>query len=127
MDLVTFWSDRMDAKQAELEEKLAEILKEAAQLGAQIQAIEQGPGTPHYDQIESHAHGVGQRLSQIMQQSRVREVTADHPLEVDCPDCGERCRIETKSRRVLSEDGPVELIENVARCTRCRRDFFPSA
>lgn len=117
----------MDAKQAALEKKLAEILKQAAEVGAEIQAIEQGPGTPHYDQIESNAHDVGQRLSQMMQQSRTADVTADHPPEIACPDCGKSCRVTTKTRPVLSEDGPVELTENVAHCTRCRRDFFPSA
>lgn len=117
----------MDAKRAALEEKLAEILKHAAEVGAQIQAIDQGPGTPHYDQIESHAHGVGQWLSQIMQQTRVAEVTSQQPPEIDCPDCGKACRTKTQTRQLLSEDGPVELTENIARCSRCRRDFFPSA
>lgn len=117
----------MDAKRTALEEKLAEILKHAAEVGAQIQAIDQGTQTPHYDQIESHAHGVGQRLSQIMQQTRVAEVTAEQAAEIDCPDCGKACRTKTQTRQVLSEDGPVQLVENVARCSRCRRDFFPSA
>ena len=57
----------MDAKQAALEKKLAKLLQQAAEVGAEIQRIEQGPGTPHYDQIESHAHGVGQQLSRLMQ------------------------------------------------------------
>jgi len=117
----------MDAKQAALEEKLSEILRQAAEVGARIQAIEQGPGTPHYDQIESHARRSGQRLSQLMQQTRTAEVTAGLSPEIDCPDCGRACRVNQKTRQVLSEDGPVELIENVAHCTRCRRDFFPSA
>lgn len=117
----------MDAKQAALEEKLAEILRQAAEVGAQIQALEQGPGTPHYDQIESHAHSVGQQLSQMMQQTRTADVTAEHPPEIDCPDCGKICRVTTKTRQVLSEDGPVNLTETAARCSRCRRDFFPSA
>jgi hypothetical protein len=117
----------MDAKQAALEEKLAEILRQAAEIGAQIQAVEQGPGTPHYDQIEGHAHDVGQRLSQMVQQTRTADVTAQHPPEIDCPDCGKSCRVKTKTRQVLSEDGPVTLTENVACCSRCRRDFFPSA
>lgn len=117
----------MDAKQAQLEGKLAEILKQAAEVGAQIQALQQGPGTPHYDQIESHAHGVGQQLSQIMQQTRMADVAAEHPAMAQCPDCDKACRVKTRSREVLSEDGTVELVENVARCTRCRRDFFPSA
>jgi len=117
----------MDAKQAALEEKLANLLKQAAEVGAQIQAIEQGPGVPHYDQIESHAHQCGQRLSQMVQQTRAAEITAEQPPEALCPDCAKGSRTKTKSRRLLSGDGPVELIENVARCTRCRRDFFPSA
>lgn len=117
----------MDAKQAALEEKLAEILKQAAEVGAQIQALEQGAGTPHYDQIESHAHSVGQRLSQIMQQTRIGDVAAEHPAEAACPDCGKDCQVRVKTRQVISEDGPVELTEIVAHCTRCRRDFFPSA
>ena len=117
----------MDAKQATLEEKLAEILRHAAEVGAEIQAIEQGPGTPHYDQIESHSHDVGQRLSQLMQQTRTADVTAEHPSDVVCPDCGKACRVKTIKRQVTSQDGQVELIENVARCSRCRRDFFPSA
>lgn len=117
----------MDAKQAALEQKLADILRQAAEVGAQIQAIEQGTGTPHYDQIESHAHDVGQRLSQMMQQTRTADVTSQHPLKIDCPDCGKSCQVKTKSRQLISQDGPVKLTENVARCGHCRRDFFPSA
>lgn len=117
----------MDAKQIALEEKLATLLKQAAEVGAQIQAIEQGPGVPHYDQIESHAHQCGQRLSQIMQQTRAADVAAEQKPEVLCPDCAKPSRAGTKSRRVLSGDGPVDLTESVAHCTRCRRDFFPSA
>lgn len=117
----------MDAKQAALEKKLAEILRDAAEVGAQIQAIVQGPGVPHYDQIESDAHRVGQRLSQIMQETRLGDVTSQQPLQSACPDCGGACRTKTRSRQIVSEDGPVDLVENVARCTRCRRDFFPSA
>jgi hypothetical protein len=116
----------MDAKKAALEKELSKVLGRAAEIGAQIQAIEQGPGVPHYDQIESHAHDVGQRLSQVIQQTRLADVTAEQASELDCPDCGKSCRVKTKSRQVLSEDGPVNLVENVAHCKRCRRDFFPS-
>ena len=55
----------MDAKQNLLDEKRADLLKQAADVAAQIQAQEQGSGTPHYDQIEIPAHEVGRRLSQI--------------------------------------------------------------
>ena len=116
----------MDARQAALEEKLAKILQEAAELGAQIQAIEQGPGTPHYDQIESHAHETGKRLSRMMQQTRMADVVAEYEAKVVCPECARESPTETRSRQLHSGDGPVDISEN-ARCSRCRRDFFPSA
>jgi hypothetical protein len=117
----------MDAKQAGLERNLAEILKRAADVACQIQAIEQGPGTPHYDQIECPAHEVGQRLSRMVQTNRAGEVAAEQPTEIACPDCEQACHVGIKKREVHSMDGPVELIETVAHCGRCRRDFFPSA
>lgn len=117
----------MDAKQAELEKKLTGSLKRTAEIASQIQAHEQGPGTPHYDEIEIPAHEVGQRLSQMVQASRTGEVAAQQHTECDCPDCGRSCRVEVNRREVHSMDGPIELIETVAHCRRCRRSFFPSA
>lgn len=116
----------MDAKQQRLEEKLEELLKQAAKIAAEIQAEEQGPGTPHYDEIETSAHDVGQRLSRKIQSGRSADVAAEHDLEATCPDCGQACRVETKPREVQSVDGPTELLETVAYCRRCRRSFFPS-
>jgi len=117
----------MDAKQAELEKKLEESLKQAAEVAAEIQALEQGPGTPHYDQIEIPAHEVGQRLSRMVQASRTGDVAAEQRTQCDCPDCGRSCPVEVSPREVHSMDGPIELIETVAYCRRCRRSFFPSA
>ena len=117
----------MDAKQIALEEKLADLLKQTAVIAAELQAIEQGGQTPHYDQIESPAHEVGQRLSRMIQTSRVREVAATNLEEACCPDCHQACTVETQQREVQSIDGPIELTETVAHCRRCRRSFFPSA
>jgi hypothetical protein len=116
----------MDAKQAELEGKLAESLKRAADIACQIQAAKQGLGTPHYDEIEIPAHEVGQRLSRMVQENRIGDVATQQCTEVDCPDCGRSCRVEINKREVHSMDGPVELVETVAHCRRCRRSFFPS-
>ena len=88
----------MDAKQTELEEELAGILKKAADVACQIQAVEQGPGTPHYDQIEIPAHEVGQRLSRMVQASRTGEVAAQQRSECNCPDCGRSCCVEVNKR-----------------------------
>ena len=116
----------MEAKQAELEGKLAEVLKRAADIACQIQAAKQGPGTPHYDEIEMPAHEVGQRLSRMVQENRVGDVAAVQCTEIDCPDCGRSCRVEINKRIIHSMDGPVDLVETVAHCRRCRRSFFPS-
>ena len=119
----------MDAKQTKLEKELAEILKQAADVASRIQALKQGPGTPHYDQIEIPAHEVGQRLSRMVQANRSGEVAAEQSTkcECDCPECGRSCPVEGSKREVQSMDGPVELIETVAYCRRCRRSFFPTA
>ena len=118
---------RMDAKQKQMEDKLADLLKQAAEVASQIQAEEQGPGTPHYDEIEGPAHEMGQRLSRLIQSSRASDVAAEQDIEIACPDCGRSCRVETKRRDVHCMDGPLELTESVAYCRRCRRSFFPSA
>ena len=117
----------MDAKRSALEEKLASLLKQTAATAAELQALEQGTATPHYDEIEWPAHEAGQRLSRLIQSSRVREVAAAHLAEANCADCQQACPVETRQREVHSVDGPVEISENVAHCRRCRRSFFPSA
>lgn len=117
----------MDARQVRLEQKLADLLKETSEVAAQLQAVQQGEGTPHYDQIELPAHDVGQQLSRLIQASRAGDVAAEQSAHVDCPGCGQACRVETQRRQVHSMDGPLELIETVAACRRCRRSFFPSA
>lgn len=117
----------MDAKQTDLDRKLADLLKQAAEVATQIQAQQQGPGTPHYDEIEIPAHAVGQQLSRMIQSIRAGDVAAGERPEVNCPDCGKSCRVKTNAREVHSMDGPIELAETVAHCRRCRRSFFPSA
>lgn len=117
----------MDAKRTKLEAKLEDYLKQASAIAAELQALEQGSQTPHFDQIELPAHDVGQRLSRLVQTTRAREVAADGLQSVPCPDCGRLCRVETQEREVQSMDGPIELTETVAHCRPCRRSFFPSA
>jgi hypothetical protein len=77
----------MDAKRCGLEEKLCDLLNQAAAIATELQAIAQGPQTPHYDQIELPAHEVGQRLSRMIQTSRARDVAATNLAEAACPDC----------------------------------------
>jgi len=117
----------MDAKQERLQKKLEDLLKQASAVAVELQGIEQGSQTPHFDQIELPAHALGQRLSRMIQSERAREVVATSRAEAACPDCGRKCRVLTKGREVHSMDGPVTLVETVAKCRPCRRSFFPSA
>ena len=117
----------MDAKRVDLEEKLKVCLQEAASIATRLQALDQGDQTPHFDQIETPAHEVGQHLSQLIQTVRAREVAADGLQVTPCPTCGKKCSVDTTNREVHSIDGRIELTETVAHCTRCRRSFFPSA
>ena len=117
----------MDAKLVLLKEKLESYLKQASAIATEIQGLEQGDRTPHYDQIETPAHEAGQLLSRMIQAERMRELALQNFKDTRCPYCGCKCKVEIEYRRATSMDGPVELTEPVAKCRRCRRSFFPSA
>ena len=57
---------RMDANETQLREQLRYHLTEATRVAAEIQALEQGDGVPHFDQIELPAHALGQRFSRAI-------------------------------------------------------------
>lgn len=116
----------MDAKEAQLKQKLEFHLKESSRIAAELQAIEQGDGVPHFDEIEMPAHELGKKLSRAIQGERAREIALKELGRVYCPDCKKQCRVEIEMRDVHSMDGPIELTEPVAHCRRCRRSFFPS-
>ena len=52
----------MDAKKLQLREKLESLLQEATRVASELQAIDQGGRTPHFDQLELPAHELGKRL-----------------------------------------------------------------
>jgi hypothetical protein len=118
----------MDGRVEELREKLRGLLKETAEVSAELQGID---GTqaevPHYSQIEDVAHNTGRELSRLIQQARICEVTLAAPPQAGCPTCGDVCEVAHPRRSIQSIDGPVETLEPKAHCSRCRRDFFPSA
>ena len=100
---------------------------EATAVAVEMQAIDQRQGTPHFDDIELPAHALGQQLSRMIQTQRMREVAAEQPAQAACPTCGRACRVTPQKRDVQGADGPLELMEPVAKCRPCRRSFFPSA
>ena len=58
-----------------------------------------------------------------MAEEQARRLGTQQP----CPTCGRLCDVHRKPRTVAVRGGTVELAEPVARCSTCRRDFFPSA
>lgn len=58
-----------------------------------------------------------------MTDDQTRLLDAQQP----CPTCGKACPIRQKSRTIAVRGGSAELNEPVAHCSKCRRDFFPSA
>ncbi len=116
----------MDAKSTLLKQKLDDLLSQAAAVASELQGIEQGTQTPHYDQIELPAHALGQRLSRMIQAERACEVAIAQPVQSACPDCSRMCNVTTEQRTVNSMDGPIEITETIAKCRHCRRSFFPS-
>ena len=110
----------MDAKSTLLNAKLESLLKQAAAVASQLQGIEQGSGTPHYDEIELPAHDLGQRLSRMIQSDRATEIAIAEKTQTACPDCSRPCPVEVQHRTVSSMDGPIEIAESIAKCRRCR-------
>ncbi len=118
----------MDAARKAREAKKKELLNQLAELMIEEQ-VEQGVflETPHYSIIERQAVTLGRELSRKAQERGAREIAANCAPQAVCPRCQTMCRVDTKTRRVTSLDGPVELTETIAHCRRCRRSFFPSA
>lgn len=46
----------------------------------------------------------------------------EHP----CPGCGKLCWLDRRTRAIQVRGGAADLVEPVAHCSTCRRDFFPS-
>lgn len=118
----------MDAKLEALESEGKELFSRlVGNRVEQYRAAGMFVGVPHYMVIEKAARECGEELSRALQERSMREVTANVETEAKCPTCGRGCRTSTEKRKVASLDGPVELLEAVAHCSACRRDFFPSA
>ncbi len=116
----------MDGTTATLKEKLDQLLREAAEVAV---ALDRADGTivglPHYSVIEARAHELGQQLSRRIQARQMSQFAAHADDTAKCPECGTRCRLDRRGRRVTSIDGSLTMEEPVGHCPRCRRGFFP--
>jgi hypothetical protein len=116
----------MDEPAAVLQEKLDQLLQEAARVAV---ALDRANGTvvgvPHYSVIEARAHELGRRLSRTVQAGHMGEMAAHATRAVKCPGCGTRCEVVPRQRPLTSIDGPLAFDEPACHCPRCRRGFFP--
>ena len=108
----------MEGRVEQLRERLRALLKETAEVSAEIQKLDGSQAkVPHDSQIEDAAHETGKELSRMIPQSRVREVALARASQAGCPTCGEVCH---PRRSINSIDGPVETLEPKAYCPRFR-------
>jgi len=103
-------------------------LQELAELISLEQFGEEGiPKEITFSEIEEIGHQVGQLAAGAMDQSlplwHAKHLAAMEP----CPQCGEDCQVQQRQRSLQTRDGTVTLDEPVCHCSRCARDFFPSA
>jgi uncharacterized protein with PIN domain len=116
----------MDGTATKLKEKLDQLLREAAEVSV---ALDRADGTivgvPHYSVIEARAHELGQQLSRQIQTRQMGAIAAQTAGTARCPECGTRCQLDLKRRRIASIDGHLTVEEPAGHCPACRRGFFP--
>jgi len=114
-------SDLREAEKVRLLNRLAEIMVEEQREAGTFQS------TPHLCELEGISESLAKRLGCVSLSRAVREVAAGCETRAVCPNCGQDCAIEMNKREVKGVSGSIELMEPMAHCSACRRDFFPSA
>lgn len=105
-----------------VQQKLRELQQTITQVTDEL-----SPSPLNYPQIEDLSHQVGQTLAQSVNQDLTHQAAHQTPHQVVCPTCSRTYSTQFKSRQITTLDGTVEITEPYAKCTVCRRDFFPSA
>ncbi len=103
-------------------------LQELAELISQERFGEEGiPKEITFSEIEEIGHQVGQLAAGMVDQTLKLRHTK-HLADVEpCPGCGKDCQVQQRQRSLQTRDGTVDFDEPVCYCSRCERDFFPSA
>lgn len=112
------------------ERKLKEI-REVAEGWGKLLAREAFPEGPGLDVSLADMEDIAAVATRAMVKGSVETMT-EHQTEslgeqAACPTCGKTCQLQRKPRDVIVRGGDASLDEAKAHCSRCRRDFFPSA
>jgi len=112
------------------ERKLNEI-REVAEGWGRLLAREAFPDGPGLDVSLADMEDIVGVATRALVKGSVETMTGQQGVslgeQADCPTCGKTCQVEQKTRDVIVRGGDASLEEPKAHCTRCRRDFFPSA
>lgn len=111
------------------DEKLKELADLAAGWG-KLFAREAFPDAPGLDVSLADMEEIAALATQAIVREAVGTMAEQQAQtlapQLPCPSCGKLCDVKRKSRTVAVRGGTTELHEPVARCSTCRRDFFPS-
>jgi hypothetical protein len=110
--------------------RLADLEELAAGWG-KLLALEAFPNGPGMDVTLADMEEIAARAAQAIVAGAVSTMAEDQAQamgrQLPCPTCGRLCEVSRRPRIVAVRGGSTELIEPVAHCSTCRRDFFPSA
>lgn len=112
------------------EAKLREI-QEVAEGWGKLLARESFASGPGLDVTLADMEDIAAVATQALVRGAVTEMVDEQACclgaEAACPTCGTKGQLKRKAREVTLRGGRASLDEPVGHCTRCRRDFFPSA
>lgn len=117
-------------KDSDAERKLREIEALAKGWG-KLLAEQAFPGGVGLDVDLWQMEEVAVRAAKALVRGAIETMTAAQAEalagEANCPECGRACKLDHRPRSIQVRGGSAELQEPAARCSTCRRDFFPSA
>lgn len=112
------------------ERKLDEI-REVAEGWGKLLAREAFPDGPGLDVSLADMEDIAAVATKALVKGSVETMTDQQAVslgeQAPCPTCGKSCELQRKPRDVIVRGGDASLDEPKAHCSRCRRDFFPSA
>jgi len=121
---------KMPKRQSETE-KLAELRDLARGWGKLLAGEAFGPEGPGLDVDLATMEELAMEAAQAMVEGTLTTLVRQQADRLGnaqaCPACSSVISLQRRVRPFQGRSGPLELEEPVAHCSRCRRDFFPSA
>ena len=111
----------------------AEARQKFDELVALLAEERYGPDGPPIDTTFAEIEQFGHQAGRILGRSLDEHLTGRHAAyfqQASCPTCGASGGSDTaeqKTRPLQTLDGKMALAEPAFHCSRCERDFFPSA